>query len=197
MNARGSTDYLSDKRLADAKLLSVGTLSYSARSPEHPALLHLEDFNNLGFCDFPQRPSPMSVLGHHVAHVVGVSSKPKMTWITARSIVTRMANAHSFWNWSIFQHVRKPRGGYKFILPFCVSVAIPVNPLFPKPALVFGKADKIIPESLFGSAITNSPRFFSIFSKPFAPLWALLRRVFHKEPTVAPCAITGKDFVWL
>lgn len=94
-----------------------------------------------------------------IRSILCVCTKPKMIWFYTFFIVTFVTNAHSFWNRSIMQFIRKPMSRLMFIISKSnLSVTTGQNMAFPVPT-VFCLFD-FIPKSFYWINRKESSCFF-------------------------------------
>lgn len=102
----------------------------------------------------------VTTLCHHVSHVVGVSSHPKVSGIHAIANIAGMADVHSWRNRSFCHRVRKTMNQY--LLPVVRGVAVAIQPhrSLPQPTTIFtsGLVDTLPEPFLWGDSNESSTR---------------------------------------
>lgn len=97
---------------------------------------------------FRTTPNHFSSLGNHVAHVVQVRSKKKVSGVYAGGIVTAMKHLHSFRYFTVchFPRYAMTHGVY----PISSTPPIPprINPALPKPAFIWFSHRNPVPKTL-------------------------------------------------
>lgn len=163
----------------------------SSRSVHYANKADLSFSNNRSF-HFRASTPAQSTLSQSVMSVLSVRPRKKMVWVAARFIVTGMANAFTFRNWSFRKKIRKAMCAPKLSFPFTPTIPSFFNLSQPWPALGFSSLGDLIPKAFYRCSSFVGPFFQSAFS---APLDALLVS-FRNGCTLANTLTKGKDFSW-
>ncbi len=122
------------------------------------SLTEHSDLQNIRLGDFTSWLTAKKRLGysaliHGVIKVIQTSSEKKMIRIAARSVVTFVTNAKSFWNFALAQYERYPMCKHGLVIDLDKSVPVFISSKSPIPAPVWGGNINTLPK-LNGSWFT-------------------------------------------
>ncbi len=115
--------------------------------------------SELGLITILSAINRMSILAHHVAHIVSLCTKKQMAWVDAFTIITMVKNLETILNWTIDKYPHHTMGLNGFSVVPEVSSPVLLDTALPIPTFIRTRFTNKRPKSFFdtGSVVHGFP----------------------------------------